>query len=317
MGNIRRYVLNTIVTVTLNPAVDKYSSIRKIEPERKLRCGPPSFEPGGGGLNVSRAIMKLGGTSRALTTAGGEMGRMLTELLEEEGIETSAVPVEGQTRENLTLLEESTGHQFRFGMPGPSVSREEWEGLLMELESAEPHPDFIVASGSLPRGAPDDFYLRVAEIVGRTGGKMILDTSGAGLNLSPGAGIYMIKPNRNELEHLAGRKLESSEEIESAAFDVVQDAVCRVLVVSLGPDGALLATRDGSEWIRAPQVETVSSIGAGDSMVAGVVMKLSQDHPLREAVKFGVACGAAAAMTPGSELCRKEDAFGFYKGMLS
>jgi 6-phosphofructokinase 2 len=314
---MRRHYLKGIITVTINPAVDKYASVPNVEPDRKLRCTPPRFEPGGGGLNVSRAIRKLGGVSRAVTAAGGEMGRMLLELLEEEGIETTSIAVQGQTRENLTLYEESTGHQFRFGMPGPSVSRDEWEMLLDEVESAKPAPDYIVASGSLPQGVPDDFYSRVAEIASRSGSKMILDTSGAGLNISPGAGIYMIKPNRNELEHLVGGKLTTLEEIESAAYGVARDAKCRILVVSLGPEGALLIGEDGPELISGPRVETVSSIGAGDSMVAGIVMKLAQDHPVREAIKFGVACGAAAAMTPGSELCRKEDAFKLYKGMLT
>ncbi|MFV2082096.1 MAG: 1-phosphofructokinase family hexose kinase [bacterium] len=309
--------MKSIITVTVNPAVDKYASVQKIEPDIKLRCTPPRFEPGGGGLNVSRAIMKLGGTSRAVTTAGGEMGRMLLELLEEEGIETSSTAVQGQTRENLTLYEESTGEQFRFGMPGPSISRDEWEMLLVEVESAELAPDFIVASGSLPRGAPENFYSRIAEIASRSGSKMILDTSGVGLKISPGAGIYMIKPNRNELEQFAGGKLTTLKEMESTAYGLVRNAKCQILVVSLGPEGALLVSEEGPEWISGPQVETISSIGAGDSMVAGIVMKLAQDHPVREAVKFGVACGAAAVMTPGSELCRKEDAFKLYKDMLS
>src|SRR5690606_13933531 len=154
--------MERILTLTMNPTIDQNTRLHQEVPERKLRCAAPIRQPGGGGINVSRAIRRLGGTSKTLYLAGGLTGDILEQLLDEEDLDLKRLPIEGWTRENLIIYEESSGQQFRFGMPGPEVRQEEWEGALEALRRAYPAPAYLVASGSLPPGVPSDFYGRVA-----------------------------------------------------------------------------------------------------------------------------------------------------------
>jgi len=302
-----------IVTLTMNPAVDKSSSVQNVIPERKLRCGAPRYEPGGGGINVSRAIHRLGGESTAFYPAGGHLGEMLRSLLDREGIDHCPVTIGGLTRQNLTIYEECTGQQFRFGMPGPEVAEKEWDQLLENLLNHHPTPAYIVASGSLPSGIPKDFYARIAKSAKSLGAKMIVDTSGEAFSLAVREGVFLIKPNLRELEDLgdAGALKEESDQ-EALARQIIEKGRSEAVVISLGGAGALLVEKNGHQRLRAPTVPIRSKVGAGDSMVAGITLRLAQGHSLVEAVRFGVAAGAAAVMTPGTELCRKEDAESLY-----
>lgn len=309
--------MKRIVAFTMNPAIDKSSSVEHVIAERKLYCKPPRFEPGGGGVNVSRAIKKLGGESRLIYPAGGYTGNRLKDLLEEEGISHRPVPIEGTTRESLVVLEESTGQQFRFGMPGPVLKNEEWERCLHELSVIRPKPDYLVASGSLPPGVPSDFYARVARIGKDQGAKVIIDTSGGALSQALQEGVYLIKPNHREFRDLVGRDMKEESQIEAEAVKLAKSGRCEILVISLGAAGALLVTKDVTEHIRPPTIPIVSKVGAGDSMVAGTVLSLAQGKTQRDSVLFGIAAGAAAVMTPGTELCRREDAERLYAIMLA
>jgi 6-phosphofructokinase 2 len=308
--------MERIMTLTMNPAIDKSTGVDNVVAERKLRCQPPRFEPGGGGINVSRAMAKLGGTSLILYPAGGPPGTMLEHLLDQEGLDHQKIPIEGWTRENLTVYEETSGQQFRFGMPGPEVRTSEWEGCLQALTEASPAPSYIVVSGSLPPGVPGDFYGRVAAISRRVGAKLIVDTSEAALALAVQEGVFLIKPNLRELDHLAGKEIEGETEQEEVARDLVERGRSEVVVVSLGAAGALMVTGEGSQRLRAPTVPIKSKVGAGDSMVAGMVLGLAQGRSLEDVVRLGVAAGAAAVMTPGTELCRREDVEHLYKAMV-
>lgn len=305
-----------IVAFTVNPAIDKSSSVEQVIAERKLYCKPPRFEPGGGGVNVARAIKKLGGESVLLYPAGGHTGRRLTELLDEEGITHRPVPIEGTTRESLVVLEESSGQQFRFGMPGPVLADDEWERCLQELSAIRPHPDYLVVSGSLSSDAPPDFYARAARIGKANGAKVIVDTSGDPLRRAMQEGVYLIKPNLREFRDLVGENITDESEIRARAREMVQTGRCEILVISLGAAGALLVSNQGTEPIRPPTVPIVSKVGAGDSLVAGTVLSLARGHALRDSVLFGIAAGAAAVMTPGTELCRREDAERLYAAMV-
>jgi 6-phosphofructokinase 2 len=307
--------MQRIVTLTMNPAIDKSTTVNNVVPERKLRCQAPGFEPGGGGINVSRAIMKLGGTSLVLYAAGGLQGDVLEHLLELEGLDHYRIKTEGWTRENLTVYEKTSGQQFRFGMPGPTMKEEEWESCLRELGKANPTPAFVVASGSLPPGAPKDFYGRVAAIARRDGARLIVDTSGDALNLAVEEGVYLIKPNLRELGHLAGKTIECEAHQKEVAGKIIEKNKSESVVISLGAAGALLVTREGSHRFRAPVVPIKSKVGAGDSMVGGIALALAQGESLLEAVRMGVAAGSAAVMTPGTELCRREDVERLYKAM--
>lgn len=307
--------MKTIVTLTMNPAIDKSSSVDHVVAERKLYCTIPRFEPGGGGINVSRAIKKLGGESLALYPSGGPTGEMLQFLFDQEGLTHRPVPVLGWSRENLIVLEEATGQQYRFGMPGPDLSDEEWQRCLDEIFSGQPGPDFIVASGSLPPGVPEDFYARIARMGKARGARVVIDVAGEPLRLALREGIYLIKPNIREFREFAGSGMEEESEIRALAKKLVSDGQCEVVVISLGAAGVLMVSGDGDERLQPPAVPIISKVGAGDSMVAGIVLSLARGEALRDAVRFGVAAGTAAVMTPGTELCRREDAERLYRQM--
>lgn len=296
-----------ILTLTMNPALDKSATVESVAAERKLRCGPPSFFPGGGGINVSRAIKYLGGNATACYLTGGPFGQMLQRLLDQEGITQQPLEIGGLTRESFTVLETATDQQYRFSVPGPQVRECEWQGALQALADVEPVPAYVVASGSLPPGVPRDFYGRVREITNQLDARLIVDTYGEPLREAVDRGVFLVKPNMRELGMLAGRAIESETDQEEVARRLVEDGRADVVVISLGAAGALLVTGEFCQRIRAPTVPIKSKVGAGDSMVAGLTLSLARGQPLLEAVRFGVSAGAAAVMTPGTSLCRRED----------
>lgn len=308
--------MHKIITITLNPALDKSSHVNQVLPEKKLRCGEPVFEPGGGGINVSRALKKLGGSSCTWFLEGGPTGQKMCELLKEEGIDFWTVKTKNWTRENLMIMEDATGSQYRFGMPGPETYENEWKQCVDRLEKmpADELPEYVVASGSLPPGVPDDFYLSLADIASRRRFRLIVDTSGDALLKAVGEGVYLLKPNLGELAALAGKEQISALEQEEIAKKVLDDGKCQVLVVSLGPRGAMLASKEGGiSYVVPPTMPQKSAVGAGDSMVAGMVLSLLKGRSLEDVVRYGVSAGTAATMTAGSELCRKEDTEEIYK----
>jgi 6-phosphofructokinase 2 len=302
-----------ILTLTMNPALDKSAEVQRVVPEHKLRCQRLRFDAGGGGINVARAVTKLGGEATALFLAGGWSGDRLTELLEKEGVSSHRISILQDTRENLIFSESNTGQQFRFGMPGPEIGADECERVLETLSKGEPSPSLLVASGSLPPGVPVDFYRRIAEWGGQRGSRVIVDTHGDALRQALAARPFLIKPNIRELGCVAGSDMESDNQIEAAARKLVDDGGCEVCMVSLGAAGALWVSQKGMFRLRAPTVRIRSKVGAGDSTIAGIVFALSRGWTEREALAFGVAAGAAAVMTPGTELCRREDVERLYE----
>ncbi len=303
-----------IVTLTLNPAVDKISSVPQVVAERKLRCTTPRYDPGGGGLNVARAIQTLGGQATAYWTCGGPMGRLLAERLDADGVPHRPIPIEAMTRENLIVLEESTGRQYRFGMPGAMLTPDEVETCLRMLGELDPPPDFLVLSGRLPPGVPDDFYARAAR-QSPAHCRVILDTSGPPLREGIDGGVYLIKPNVHELSELAGSEILEDAEIRDLSRSLIARGNVQVVVTSLGSAGVVVVTEQHFENIRAPTVKVRSKVGAGDSSVAGIVLGLAQGTDILDAVRLGVAAGSAAVMTEGTELCRRNDAWRLYEVM--
>lgn len=195
-----------IATLTLNPALDKNTWVEKLQPEKKLRCEKPEYEAGGGGLNVSRAISILGGRSIAIYAAGGATGDKLDSLLESEGIEEHRIRIKKETRVNLLVTEKSTGNQFRFGMPGDTLSPLEIQKCIDEVRNLPETIEFLVASGSIPPDAPIDLYAKISLIAREKRIKFILDTSGKALEIAATTGVYLIKPNLRELSQLAGKE---------------------------------------------------------------------------------------------------------------
>jgi 6-phosphofructokinase 2 len=307
----------SVVTLTMNPAVDRSIDTKHVVPDHKLRCRAPRIDPGGGGLNVARAIRELGGEALALYPAGGAAGELLHDLLAETGIDHEPIPIAGRTRENFTVRETATNAQYRFVLPGPELRRDEWERCLSRLSTLQPLPRYLVMSGSLPPGAPEDFYARAAVIARQVGARAVLDTSGAALRRGLEGGVYLLKPNLRELGQLVATELRGEAEQERAALELVDAGWAEVVVVSLGAAGVLLVSAEVVERIRSPSVPIRSRIGAGDCTVAGIVAGLSQGDDLRHAVRRGVAAGAAAAMTPGTELCRRADAERLYAALVA
>jgi 6-phosphofructokinase 2 len=306
--------MQPIVTLTMNPALDIATATDQVVPAHKLRCAAPRYDPGGGGINVARAVHALGGEAVAIFPAGGAAGEMIRHLLEQEGVTHHPIAIAGFTRESLAVDERQTGKQYRFILPGPEISQRDQERCLDELALLAPEADFIVASGSLPLGVSDDFYARVAELAKKLGKRLILDTSGPALKRA-GGGMYMLKPSLRELEDLSGREIRSEGDQERAARQIVKQSRSEIVVLSLGAEGALVATADGCERFAAIPVEASSTVGAGDSMLAGIVLGLSRGLPLHEAVRFGMAAGAAALFGAGTQLCRRADVERLYQSM--
>jgi 6-phosphofructokinase 2 len=296
-----------IVTLTINPALDESSSVNRIVPDNKLRCDTPTYEAGGGGINVAKAIHRLGGSPVAVFTIGGPTGQRLHKLVKGEGVETIVIETKQWTRENFHILETSTGFQYRFGMPGTEMMPTEVRSVLETLQEFDPKPSYIIASGSLPPGVPEDFYGQIAAIAQKQGARFIADTSGDALKYATEKGVFMLKPNILELSQLVGVDKLELDEVDDAARALIIRGQCEVVVVSMGAMGAVLVTEDQVEHIPAPPVQPKSTVGAGDSMVAGIVWTLSQGKSLREAVRMGVACGSAATMNSGSELFKMQD----------
>jgi 6-phosphofructokinase 2 len=300
--------MRSIVTLTINPAVDESSSVDYVMPGSKLRCCSPRYEPGGGGLNVARAIVRLGGEAIALYAAGGPSGRLLGDLLDAERVPRLEVPISGWTRRNLNVREDATGSQYRFVFPGPTLKEEEWQQCLDCLRKLRPSPEFIVASGSLSPGVPLDFYARVAGIAREAGARFVLDSSGEPLRLALDKGVFLFKPSLREFQQVIGREARDDVELAEAARSLIRAERCATVVVSLGERGALWVTRSEQERVPAPAVPVASVVGAGDALLAGIVLSLARAGSLRESVLFGVAAAASTVMNPGTQLCRREDA---------
>lgn len=295
-----------IVTLTMNPALDIATTTERIVPAHKLRCAPPRYDAGGGGINIARAIHALGGEAVAIFPAGGAGGETIRTLLGREGVLFHAIPIAGFTRESLAVEEHTTGKQYRFILPGPELPKKDQERCLDAVAILARDAAFIVASGSLPPGVPDDFYTRLGGLAQKLDKRFVLDTSGPALKAS-GRGIHLLKPSLRELEELSGHEIHGPADEERAARAVIDEGRSEIVLVSLGDAGALLATASGIERFPAIAVAAKSTIGAGDSMMAGVVLALSRGMPLGEAVRFGIAAGAAALLGAGTALCRRED----------
>ena len=304
-----------IVTLTMNPAIDENSSVEYVFSEVKLRCRTPSLEPGGGGINVARAVARLGGEALAVYAAGGPSGELLRQLLDQEGVPQLPVAIGEWTRRNVNVREDATGRQYRFVFPGPSLTESEWRSCLEALRAIRPPPGFLIASGSLPPGVPLDFYARVACLARELETRFVLDASGEPLRLAVEEGVFLVKPSLREFQQLTGVGAQTESILAGAARLLIERGRCEAVVLSLGEGGALWVSAAREERLGAPAVPVASTVGAGDAMVAGIVVSLAGGRPLHEAVRFGVAAGAAAVMNPGTQLCRREDAERLFEEM--
>ena len=297
--------MNPIVTLTMNPSIDVSWDIAEMVPVRKLRATPARRDPGGGGINVSRVIETLGGHSLAIYLAGGLTGHLLAGLIGELGMRSRLVPIAGTTRVAATAYETSTGHEYRIVPPGPDLEEAEWTDCLELLAGTA--ADYIVCTGSLPPGTPNDFYGRVASQAGEDGARVILDCAGRPLFEALEEGVYLVKPNERELEHLVGRKARGADDLRDMAEQLIAGGKAKVIAVSMGADGALVVWDGGARRLNSPKVDVRSAVGAGDSFVGGFTFGLADGRPLEDAFALAVACGAATVMTAGTQLCHHAD----------
>ncbi|AJI96347.1 1-phosphofructokinase [Yersinia ruckeri] len=299
--------MTRIFTLTLSPSLDSATTTAKMYPEGKLRCTVPVFEPGGGGINVARAVVYLGGQATAIFPIGGPTGEHLSQLLVEEGVQTETLKTQDWTRQNLHVHVDNSGEQFRFVMPGARLNDAEFEQLMLQVQKI-PTDSILVISGSLPPGISTEkltHLIRQAKLMGL---QCIVDSSGEALKacLDLG-GLALVKPNHNELSALVGRPLDNPDDVRSAAQEIVQSGGSQRVVVSLGPQGALAVDREHCVQIVPPPVKKMSTVGAGDSMVGAMTLKLANGAELLDIVRFGVAAGSAATLNLGTRLCSLAD----------
>ncbi len=287
--------------------------VDQLVPDSKLRCPDPRIDAGGGGINVSKGIKRLGGNSVALTLTGGRNGGLLAELMLREEIPLIQMSIEGETRESITISETSSNRQYRIVLDGPPVSPVVSGQLLNTIQQMDPFPGVVIASGSIPNGVGEDYYASIGKIVREKGAKYIVDTSGKALLNAVEQGVYLVKPNIKELSALAGVDMLELENVDEAAMELIRTGRCEVVMVSLGSSGAMLVTANGYKHIPAPAVERKSTVGAGDSMVAGMVWCMQQGRSLEEMAMMGVACGTAATMNEGTQLFKKIDVERLYR----
>ena len=295
-----------VATLTLNPAVDMSTSTQYVVGDRKLRCETRVVEPGGGGINVARVLHELGVPCAAWWTRGGDVGDRLHHLLDATGVAHRPIAIGGETREHLTVLERASNRQFRFNMPGPSLDHGELEACVDVVRGLDPATPYLVLSGSLPEGAPADFYARLARAA-PPGCRVVLDTSGPALEAGVAGDVFMVKPNVNELSALAGTVVEDEEQIRDVARSLLRKGGVEIVITSLGAGGATATTLEEHWHVHAPTVRFRSAVGAGDSMVGGMVAALARGASLHEAIRYGVAAGAATVTRPGTQLCTRDD----------
>lgn len=293
-----------VLTVTVNPALDVAVAVEYLVPDHKLRAVDHRREPGGGGINVSRVLHRLGVDSRAWMAVGGATGDEVAELVEAEGIVPSVHRIDGVTRESIAITDAKRGQQYRIVLPGPTV--DDPGDLIDEISELAAEADVVVLSGSLPPGVPDDLYASICQAL--EGATTVVDTKGSALAAVVAGTADVVKPSRRELASLVDWVPASEDEIVLAARRVLERGDVGALAVSLGQDGAVLVERSGDVTFFEPlDVEVQSTVGAGDSMVAGIVAGLSRGEAVVDAVRLGVAAGTAAVLTAGTELARRED----------
>ncbi len=294
-----------ILAIALNPAVDVSCEADTVRPTFKIRTRNQRHDPGGGGINVARVVNELGGSAEVVYLSGGATGALLDDCMGQTTVPTNRVPIENPTRVAYMVHEKLTGFEYRFIPEGPQVDPAVLETVLTHVERFE--GNYVVASGSLLRGLPDDSYARMAQLASRNNARFIVDTSGPALELALSTkAVFLVKPSIGELQKLVGKELDESE-ARNAAVDIVKSGRARYVAVTLGMKGAFLASRTGVQRLPAVHVKVRSAVGAGDAFVGAMIYSLATGQDIDHAFRLGAAAGAAAVMTAGTQLCRRRD----------
>lgn len=292
-----------ILTITLNPAVDVATSVPKVVAGPKLRCDQPRFDPGGGGVNVARTICRLGGVATALIAVGGAMGERLQGLLDAESVPTMPVPVSGETRQSFAVTDNSTGGQYRFSVPGQSMTAQDADALLQAIAAHAPPAGYLVLSGSVTPGLPFEFQ---SQIIAAVEAKVVVDTSSAALDrliAQPTSRVHLLRLDHNEAEEAAGRLLANVADTVDFAAELIARGVAEVVVTGRGAEGSVLVSQDQRFICRPPVLQERSRIGAGDALMGAMTLALARDAGADEALQWGVAAAGATVETEGTALC--------------
>lgn len=298
--------MSDILTLTMNPALDVLTSIDQVSHTHKMRCGSTLKHPGGGGVNVARVLHRLGASCVAAYLAGGVTGERHHKLMSAERVRCHVMPIAEETRESFSVHETSSGNDFRFVLPGPSVTTAELEACFDYVAQHLPK-QFLVISGGLPPGVPDDFYARLAALAKQRDVRVVLDTNGPALAEALQVGVYVFKPSLRELRDLTGQDLATADAPVAAAQQLIQSGQAEIVAVSLGEDGALVVSATEQWRARSVKVDVQTTIGAGDSFVGGMVWALARGDSLVKAFQYGMASGAAALLAPGTSLSQAAD----------
>ncbi len=295
-----------IATITINPSLDQHITVDGLVIDGTNRWSRLHRYAGGKGIDVSRAIHKMGGRTIAYGFIGGPVGRAVEILLDEEEVPFSFTPIERETRTNFIITDSKSWRQTRIDAPGPHVSKSEFERFQKKMRRIRPSPDLIVMGGSLPPGIPGNVYYSIIMEAKTFGVRTILDSESQWLVEGIKAKPYLVKPNVREAEGLLGRELATEDDIIKAALDIVDMGV-EIAIISRGKEGIIAAT--DKEVLKAvpPEVKVKSAVGAGDCTIAGLALKLANEESLSKACRLAVALGTAAVLTPGTELARKAD----------
>jgi 6-phosphofructokinase 2 len=307
--------MQPIVTLTLNPAIDGASEAERVQPTRKIRTSGDRYDPGGGGVNVARVVTQLGGAALPVYLAGGATGDVLDELMRQRGLPFRRVPIAGHTRIAMNVFERATGLEYRFVPEGPEVTPGEWLECLAVVDGLD--ADWLVISGSRPRGLPDDCFVTLVRRAAARGTRVVLDSSGPALAATLAAGgLTLVKPSIGEFRALTGLPLADADEVAEAARALVESGRAAIVAVTMGHEGAVLASREATFRRAAPPVPVRSATGAGDSFVAAMTLALAEGRPVAHAFLFGMAAGSATVMLPGTELARPEDVERLHRELL-
>lgn len=306
--------MTQILTITVNPALDLSTEAPAVVPDRKLRCSAPRVQPGGGGVNVSRAIANLGGQSRPLIAYGGPTGTMLVEKLRDEGLVPESLGVDHPTRQSLSVRDAANGLQYRFMMPGPDWSPEDCAAARAVITGAITPGALVVPSGSMPGGLPVDFFLSINADIVAAGGRMILDTSGPALTqaATARAGLFTLRMDLEEARELSDRPLVQIDEVADLATELRQGGAAAIVLIAAGAQGTVIACETWRGLTRPPVVVPISKIGAGDSFVGAFVLSISRGEDPVTACAWGTAAAASAVTVPDTDLCRRADTERFF-----
>lgn len=295
-----------IATITLNPALDKTVYVHRLAVGDTNRVEKNELDAGGKGINASRMLAELGAETVALGFLGGRTGRLIESVLTEENIPTDFVHTQAETRTNTAIQDLEGAPPTSLNEKGGPITPAEMDELREKIRSWAPKSKFMIMGGSIPQGVEPGVYQSLIEIAQAAGARVILDADNKPLDLGILARPMMIKPNADEAQRLCGREMSTLDDYADAAQNLIGRGI-EIVVISMGKSGAVAACGDEVWQAIPPQVKAVSTVGSGDSMVAGMAIALAEGRPLHEGLALGSAAGAATAMSSGVEMGKKED----------